>query len=276
MTAHRKIIPEGLIELASRISSQTFDIDVYRRAGCFVVRGAIPADVVHMWQREWEKFYLPLQAGRNINTFNPVALKEQPEGPLATLYREPSLVRVMQAIHGSDVALYNHRFVIKDRFSTGNVFLHQDSCYHLGNLNKSSFFVPLSTVSADNGGMTFHIGSHRLGLLGDAGEINPDSFDFAWPKVTPALEPGDFVVMNSTLWHESGPNISGRDRILADTIVQPADDPTGSELIAGEWKTDIFYSHQNCVRLFANSRVLRNMRYEKELEALRKSASTSS
>jgi hypothetical protein len=270
-----KTIPEGLIDLSSRISSHEFDVDIYRRAGCFIVRGAIPADSVRLWQREWEMFYRQLQTGRDINKFNPVALSEQPQGPLAELYREPALVKVMQAVHGSNVALYNHRFVIKDRFSRAKVFLHQDSCYHLGNLNKSSFFVPLSTSGADNGGMTFHIGSHRLGVLGDAGEINPDSFEFAWPKVTPELEPGDFVVMNSTLWHESGPNISGRDRILADTIVQPADDPTGSELIAGEWKTDIFYSHQNCVRYFANSRVLRNMRYEKELATLRDTATPS-
>lgn len=274
MNASKKITPDGLVELAEKISSETFDLDVYRRAGCFVVRSAIPSDVVRMWQREWETFYLTLQADRNVNKFNPVALNEQPTGPLATLYREPALVRVMQMIHGQNVALYNHRFVIKDKFSTGKVFLHQDSCYHLGNLNKCSFFVPLSAAGADNGGMTFHLGSHRLGLLGDAGEINPDSFDFVWPKLTPELEPGDFVVMNSALWHESGPNISGRDRIMADTIVQPADDPTGSELISGEWQTDIFYSHHNCIRYFSNSRVLRNMQYQKELTALRESAQT--
>ncbi|MCX5541462.1 phytanoyl-CoA dioxygenase family protein [Paraburkholderia sp. CNPSo 3076] len=272
MANTQKAIPAGLTELVSRVSSETFDLDVYRRAGCFVVRGAIPAAVVREWQAEWDAFYQTIQAGRDVNKANPVALAEQPTGPLAEMYREPALVDVMRTLFGEHVALYNHRFVIKDRFSTGKVFLHQDSCYHLGNVNKCSFFVPLTHADKDNGAMTFHVGSHRLGFLGDAGEINPDSFEVEWPKITPELSPGDFVVMNSALWHESGPNTSGRDRVLADTIVQPADDPTGEALICGEWQTDIFFSHHNCIRYFANSRVLRNMRYEKELASLREAA----
>ncbi|HEX3638537.1 MAG TPA: phytanoyl-CoA dioxygenase family protein, partial [Paraburkholderia sp.] len=172
-----------------------------------------------------------------------------------------------QRIFGEHVALYNHRFVIKDKFSSSKVFLHQDSCYHLGNHNKCSLFVPLSAVDPDNGGMSFHLGSHRLGSLGDAGEINPESFEIKWPKVTPELQPGDFVIMNSSLWHESGPNVSGVNRIMADIIVQPADDPTGKALLSGSWQTDIFYSPENCIRYFVNSRVLKIIKYEKERAA---------
>jgi hypothetical protein len=54
-------------------------------------------------------------------------------------------------------------------------------------------------------------------------------------------------------------------RIMADMIMQPADDPTGKELLSGEWKTDIFYSPQNCARYFSNSRVLKIIKYETEL-----------
>jgi hypothetical protein len=250
----------------TQASSNRFDPQVYAETGFFVMRQAIPNDVVSRWQETWRRFHDDqLSRGRNVNRANPVALTEELPEELARMYREPVLVRTAQQLFGEDVALYNHRFVIKDAYSPGKVFLHQDSCYHLGNLNKCSLFVPLSIANEENGGMSFYPGSHKLGYLGDAGEINPDSFDIRWPKVTPELHPGDFVVMNSALWHESGPNKNGVHRILADMIMQPADDPTGKELLSGEWKTDVFYSPQNCARYFSNSRVLKIIKYETEL-----------
>jgi len=75
--------------------------------------------------------------------------------------------------------------------------------------------------------------------LGDAGEINPEKF-VKWTKITPELKPGDVVVMNSLTWHESGPNNSDNDRVLFDTIIQPSYDPSGIELINGEWETDFW------------------------------------
>lgn len=255
----------ALERLIPDIDSAIFDLDVFRKAGVFVMRNAIPQPVVKAWQEEWAPFYdTRLREGRKVNSANPVSLSEQLPEKLASMYRDPVLVDIARKIFGDDVAMYHHRFVIKDRFSRGKVFLHQDSCYHAGHHNKCSFFVPLSEVRKENGAMTFHVGSHRLGVLGDAGEINRDSFDFQWPTVTPELAPGDFVIMHSSLWHESGPNESGVDRILSDTIIQPADDPTGKALICGEWKTDIFISSHNFTQYFVNSRVLRLIKYEKE------------
>ena len=263
---------EAVTRAVERASGPVFDADVYREAGFFVLRGAIPAEVVERWQLAWQAFYdSELAQGRNVNQANPVALNEQLPPALATMYQEPVFVATASHIFGPHVALYNHRFVIKDAHSRNKVFLHQDSCYHLGNLNKCSMFVPLSIANRDNGGMTFHAGSHKLGFLGDAGEINPDSFDVRWPKVTPEVHPGDFIIMNSALWHESGPNLNGVDRIMADMILQPADDPTGKELLAGQWQTGIFYSPANYIRYFSSSRVLKIIKYEKELQALRQS-----
>lgn len=254
--------------ILDQISSDTFDPEVFRKAGVFIMRNAIAPNVIHEWQSEWHDFQAAqLHEKRNVNQANPVALSEQLPEKLASMYREPVFTDTMKQILGEHIALYNHRFVIKDKFSTGKVFLHQDSCYHVGYLDKCSLFVPLSVANSDNGGMTFHVGSHQLGFLGDAGEINPAAFDIVWPVITPDLNPGDFVIMNSSLWHESGPNISGLDRILADTIVQSANDPTGKELLCGQWQTDIFYSPVNYIRLFVNSRVLKIIKYEKERAA---------
>jgi ectoine hydroxylase-related dioxygenase (phytanoyl-CoA dioxygenase family) len=254
--------------LLDRLSADTFDPAIFKQTGVFIVRGAIPAAVVQEWQQEWGNFYESrLRDGRDVNRSNPVALNEQLPDRLKHMYREPVFANTLKPLFGEHIALYNHRFVIKDKYSPNSVFLHQDSCYHLGSLNKCSVFTPLSHVDKDNGGMVFHVGSHRLGFLGDAGEINPASFKFKWPKLAPDLNPGDFVIMNSALWHESGPNVSGIDRILADTIMQPADDPTGEELICGDWQTDIFYSHVNCAQYFANSRVLKIIKFQKDLSA---------
>jgi len=250
----------------AQASGHTFDPRVYAETGFFILRQAIGKDVVARWQQAWHDFHAAqLSQGRNVNRANPVALTEELPDVLGKMYREPVFIDTVKQIFGEHVALFNHRFVIKDEHSSGKVFLHQDSCYHLGNLNKCSLFVPLSIANEGNGGMTFHAGSHKLGYLGDAGEINPEAFDIRWPKVTPELHPGDFIVMNSALWHESGPNKNGVHRILADMIMQPADDPTGKELLAGEWKTDFFYSPLNCARYFTNSRVLKIIRYETEL-----------
>lgn len=254
------------------VSSERFDPAIYARTGFFIVRNAIAPALMQEWQAEWDAFYAAeLSSGRDVNQANPVSLTEALPGKLASMYHEPVFIETLKQVFGEHIALYNHRFVIKDAYSPGKVFLHQDACYHLGNLNKCSLFVPLSVADENNGGMSFYAGSHQMGFLGDAGEINPDSFDIRWPKVTPALRPGDFVIMNSATWHESGPNRNGVNRILADMIMQPADDPTGKELLSGEWQTDFFYSPLNCIRYFANSRVLKNIKYEKEL-GLRKAA----
>lgn len=263
-----KQTPEKVERAVHFASAEKFDPEVFRETGFFIMRNAIAADVVKQWQREWDTFYdEQLRSGRNVNRANPVALTEQLPGSLGSMYREPIFAQTLKSLFGEHIALYNHRFVIKDSFSRDKVFLHQDCCYHLGNLNKCSVFVPLSMVNKDNGGMSFHAGSHKLGFLGDAGEINPDAFDIAWPKITPELYPGDFVIMSSSLWHESGPNTNGVNRIMADMIMQPADDPTGKELLSGEWQTDFFYSPLNCIRYFSNSRVLKIIKHEKELSA---------
>lgn len=259
-----KTIPAGLADIADRISSTKFDLDIYRQAGVFVIRGLIPPAIMAGWQQEWRDFQASKLQDRKVNKANPVDLAEALPGGLATLYKEPLLIALMQQIYGENVGLFGHRFVIKDKFSRDKVFLHQDSCYQIGTLNKCSLFVPLSVADKDNGAMMFHLGSHRLGFLGDAGEIDLDAFDMQWPVATPALEPGDVAVMDSHVWHASWPNTNGVDRILAQITVQPADDPSSLELVSGSWQTDVFFPGRDITRFFRNSRVRRNIAYEKE------------
>jgi ectoine hydroxylase-related dioxygenase (phytanoyl-CoA dioxygenase family) len=244
--------------LKDKIESNFFDKKIFDLTGLFIMRNVIPEEKIKLWQNEWEKFYQKeLENSRKINPNNKVVINEKLPDVLNYMYRDEIFIDTAKLIHGENVALYNHRFVVKDKYNLDEVFLHNDSCYHLGYLNKCSFFTPLSWVGKENGGLTFHLGTHKYGYLGDAGEINPDSFDIKWPKITPELNPGDFVIMHSSLWHESGPNLSKIDRVIVDTHYQPANDPTGKELLSGVWETDFWFSMENPIKYFNNSRLLK-------------------
>jgi ectoine hydroxylase-related dioxygenase (phytanoyl-CoA dioxygenase family) len=250
--------PKLVNDYINKIESNVFNKNVYDITGLFIMRNVIPKDVITLWQNEWEQFYNDqLLQGRDVHQANPVALKEKLPDKLAYMYRNEILIDIAKKVHGNDIALYNHRFVIKDKHSLDSVFLHNDSCYHLGYLNKCSFFVPLSYSGPSNGGLTFHLGTHKFGHLGDAGEINRLAFDLQFPTITPEMNPGDFAIMHSSLWHESGPNVAKIDRIMADIHYQPANDPTGKELLSGEWKTNFWYSMEDPTKYFISSRILK-------------------
>jgi hypothetical protein len=66
--------------------------------------------------------------------------------------------------------------------------------------------------------------------------------------------------MNSCLWHESGANKGDIDRVMFDIIIQPSNDPSGADLICGEWETDFWIGRKGdhtfqIDSLFVNSRV---------------------
>jgi hypothetical protein len=248
--------PALMESLIPKIEGAKFDKSVFDQTGLFIMRNALPKNLIQEWKSDWDEFYEKnLANGRNVNVNNPVDLKEPLPDKLANIYKNEILLNVAEEVFGKDVALLNHRFVIKDKFSPGEIFLHHDFCYHVGLPNKASFFVPLSYSGKKNGGLTFYLGTHKYGYLGDAGEIDPDQFSDVWPQVTPELEPGDFMIMNSLLWHKSGINEIGLDRIVADIIYQPANDPSGKELVRGEWKTDVFIKHSDLLKFFKTSRV---------------------
>jgi hypothetical protein len=74
--------------------------------------------------------------------------------------------------------------------------------------------------------------------------------------------------MHSSLWHESGAHRSGVDRLLADIIVQPANDPSGIELLRGEWRTQRMTEKMRTAPL-ARSRVSRLSELEAEIARLK-------
>lgn len=229
-------------KVTNQIEGLTFDKEIFKEAGVFIIRNAIPQDVIHDIQNEWTHFYTKLNeenSGRIVDKNNFVNFADNLPESLDNFYKSDAVVKIAKEVIGENVALYNHRIVMKDKKSDHKVFLHQDFCYHIGFPQKCNVFIPVFDCGANEGGMSYHLGSHQYGYLGDAGEINPEKF-VQWEKVTPELKAGDVVVMNSLTWHESGPNISDNNRVLFDTIIQPSNDPSGIDLIAGEWETDFW------------------------------------
>lgn len=261
--------PELMQSLVDKVDSEVFDKEVFNKAGVFVLRNALPKETVQEWRSIWDEYYKSnLDNGRTVNTNNPVAFMDEIPEALKTIYRHEGFVNIVKMVFGENVALYNHRFVIKDKFSPGEVFLHQDYCYHMGFHNKASFFTPMGYAGKRNGGLTFYLGTHHYGFLGDAGEVDPDAFAEQWPTITPDLDFGDIAIMNSLLWHGSGSNIEGIDRIVADIICQPANDPSSIELLAGHWETDIFLDRKKDIKsYFKTSRVTKIIDLNQKLNA---------
>src|SRR4051812_8419992 len=115
--------PELIKSLIGKMDSTKFNKEVYDKTGLFIIRNAIPQDLIKQWQDEWASFYNKnLAAGRNVNVHNSVDLKEELPETLAKIYKNDILLGFAEQVFGKNVALLNHRFVIKDKFSPGEIF----------------------------------------------------------------------------------------------------------------------------------------------------------
>ena len=246
--------PNDVRNLLSLCDGKNFNLEVFSDTGVFIIRDIFPESITKKWIADWNSFYSIHLANNRLVGHNKVEIQEHLPESLQDNFLTPQHLEIAKIIVGEDVGLYNHRFTVKDKFSRENVFLHQDSCYHIGFPNKFSFFTPFTKSSKENGGLGFYLGTHQYGSLGDAGEINPNYFD-DWPVIHPTVNPGDLVVMNSCTWHFSSPCSSGEDRIIADTILQPASDPSTKKLICGSVKNVLFLDHKNSSQFFTRSRV---------------------
>ena len=134
---------------------------------------------------------------------------------------------------GSDII----RIVKKDSENTEPVFLHQDSCYQVGSLDRFSIFIALTNCADYNGGLILYPGTHNFGYLGDAGTIRSDILPKGYPFIQPALSPGDVLIMNSAVWHESSKYLNGNSRVYLEVHIQSIDEPNTNIEICGVRKS---------------------------------------
>lgn len=265
----KKIGANQLTDLLPALDALTFSAEVFRKTGVFVIRQAIKSEHLKIWIQTWNKFYCTeLSGGRRVNRFNPVSVDDEYPLILADIHKSEELLDIVEQVFGPDIALYNQRFVIKDSYRKSEVFVHNDSPYHFGWPNKASAFVALSSIDRSNGKMFFYPGTHQFGYLSDAGELDPTILGENWPVISPDLTPGDVVLMDSSLWHGSHPFDDGVNRIFADIIYQPADDPSGISLLRGQWQTEIFMVHDKS-KVFKRSRASRIAELQEKLDGFR-------
>jgi hypothetical protein len=221
------------------LDSRRFNANLYQKSGVFILRGAIPSSIVASWQLAWRAFKdKRLAQGRQVNPFNPVVVNEALPPALAEIHRCEHLLDVGQLIY-PDLALYMQRMLVKDEKSRAPVFLHHDFGYDTGWPEKTSMFVPLTRMDESNGGLACYPGTQKFGYLGDVGEFDRAILGADWPRLCPAMEPGDVLLVHECTWHESAEHKTGPDRVMAQITYQPASDPSSTALLRGSWRTDV-------------------------------------
>lgn len=262
-------IPADIENAIALADMERLSVDNYRLLGVAVLRRCISPATIRSWQQAWAAFQRgSIGAGRKVNPFNPVVLNEGVEGELAAIYRHPELLDIMQQVY-PDLGIFGQRFVIKDRQSRTPVFLHQDYGYDLGWPEKTSVFLPLSEMTAENGGLYFLPGTHHAGFLGDAGEIDLEKLAPGWPVLAPSLAPGDIVLMHECTWHGSGVHQSGPDRIVVQIQYQPASDPSTTETLRGRTTPRVPLTDAMRHLIFSRSRTSRLKDLQAEVSALK-------
>ncbi|OED36859.1 hypothetical protein AB833_25980 [Chromatiales bacterium (ex Bugula neritina AB1)] len=237
------------------IDSDRIDPALFQTTGIAIVRGGVPKDQMEYWTNLWDRYREnSIGSERKLeNASNPVEVRHLPP-ELLNISHSPYLINHIKPVFGENIGLFHKRFVVKDANAKGAVILHQDSGYHVGLLEKASLFLALKPVSEANGGMYLYPGTHRFGYLGDAGAINARVLPADWPVITPSLEPGDFMLMNSLTWHGSGPFHSGDERVMTDFIYQPSTDPSTAEVVSGGQGWEGSFLTQAREKIFLQSR----------------------
>ncbi|MFT7774899.1 phytanoyl-CoA dioxygenase family protein [Roseateles sp.] len=250
---------------AQRHIGPSVDFDVLKELGFFIVRNALPAEVCARYKGEYDRYKASKDFDRT--PFHLTEVKFDLQHPLAGILKEPAFLALATRFFGGDVGLYNIRIVKKDATDVAPVFLHQDIGYHHGSFQRYSFFVPLTECNQTNGGLTFFPGTHKFGFLGDAGGLH-DVAPAELLRPTPSVLPGDVIVMDSALWHRSGPNETQAERVYYDLHINHADDPASQYPICGGREVNDWSISYDPDFLFENSRTQRLRALYKQLEAL--------
>ena len=238
-----------------QLAGKEIDLDLLEEAGCFVVRDVIETSVVEKCLEHYQE--LQLRQHENPDA-HPTEVRLHRPDNFSMLLEHPGVVSIASKIFDGSVGWDFIRLVRKDEAHPNPVFLHQDFCYQLGWGRQFSLFIALTPNHPENGGLHVHLGTHKLGYLGDAGELNRQALPEGLPVLKPILSSGDVLVMHSAAWHESGPNVDGTDRVYFELHLVPGENPYGQGAICGElnqpWKFEGSMIDRDHEQLFSNSR----------------------
>jgi len=244
-------IPNSILNKnIGHFEGKTLDMEILSENGLFIIRNYLNVYYINKLYLEYSEYRKSELYERT--KFHLTEVKIPFESPLQEIIANSEFTNLVRNFFNGDVGLYNIRVVKKDKDDLLPVFLHQDIGYHIGGFERYSVFIPLTNCNKDNGGLTFYPGTNNYGYLGDVGEIKdflPDSY----PRLTPELNPGDVAIMHSALWHKSGENKSGKERVYIDIHIQSANEPTTKKIITGKRKSGWTLNCSNDF-IFENSR----------------------
>ncbi len=256
-----------LADLIPAADGGSFDTEIYRETGFFVVRNVVPQEMVASWQKSWKNFHANELSERKVNKFNPVHVLEETPDSLKNIHKCPQILDVLVQLY-PNLALFMQRFVIKDKASRAPVFLHNDFCYDYGFPEKTTCFIPLSPSNSRNGGISFYPGTNHLGYMGDAGECNRELLSDDWPLICPDLHPGDIALCHTCTWHCSPQPVTGPDRIMIQATYQPSSDPSSTALLRGRWRGRYHLGNFPREEFFVRSRSSRLSELQAQLDKM--------
>jgi len=247
--------------------SPRLDWDVLRFLGFFVVQKLLSPETV---QKYLNIYHSDMNSGGLKK--NEAHLTEVPvklSHALRDIIAEPEFLALASQFYDGQVGCDYVRVVKKDAVNQDPVFLHQDSSYQVGWLDRFSLFIALTPCHFDNGGLVLYPGTHHFGYLSDAGEIR-DFLPEAYPRVRSSLQPGDVVIMHSCTWHHSPVNATREERVYLEVHLQNIDEPSTVMEVCGT-RTSPWRLTLKGDDLFVNSRVQRLKALYKERDMWRES-----
>lgn len=264
-----------LVEIKTLLSekiydSETLNKDVLDKLGFFVLRNGIPKDRANYYYNQFKDQYNAgiITKSKYHNTEVPVSGIEIFE----QLKFEKKLEKIWPDFFDGVVGNDFIRILIKNEEHNKAVFLHQDIGYQCGGDEQYSFFTALSDTYASNGGIQLIPGTHKLGYLGDVGEINRAVLPTDYPVCSPKLYPGDILIMHGAAWHFSETNIAKTERIYFETHVIPGNSPYCRNILYGKrsskYRADTDIAKREMDNFFVNSRSSRLKKAETALNKL--------
>lgn len=256
-----------------RYMSTELDREVLDELGFFILKGGLGRANAERYLNTFRE--LTKEGVLKRSEFHSTEVKISHVDDFDDLGSLPEMESVWPHFFGGKVGASFKRILSKTEASPAPVILHQDICYQYGDTEQYSIFMALTACGLTNGGLKFYPGTHKMGYLGDAGELNPDVLPEGLPVCDSVLEPGDLVIMHSATWHFSDAFISGNERVYIELHVLSGESPFSREILFGEpadgWTVDYDPVMREDANFFVRSRSqsLREARAEAErLKAL--------
>ncbi len=236
--------------------------------GFFVVKGLIKSERC----KELASLYANLYTSRSLvrSPRHSTEVKVDSNQEFEDVFRDESFTTLWNKLFNGNVGLSFVRLLSKSADSPSAVILHQDISYQYGDNEQYSLFLALSECHNLNGGLSLYPGTHKLGYLGDAGELESSVLPNDLTAVCPELNVGDVLLMNSNTWHFSQAYSQGHERLMLEAHIIDGLSPYAKNALSGscnsEWKVEMNPVNREEVSFFKNSRSQRIKQLQSELD----------